>query len=188
MNVIIFLIGLSVHVFFLVMIFASAKNARFQFWPPPSKSSWQYHSLWWSVRLILACIGWLIYMENSSINIPYWLRFYLSMPGFIITFALGTVAAMQLGWANTHGVAEKFVASGFYKYSRNPQYVFYSASFLLLGLWAASLKALVLLLLLSFEYLRLPFPEEKWLESKYGNVYLTYKNNVPRYLGWPKKA
>jgi len=188
MNEIIFLIGLSVHVFLLVMMLASAKNARFQFWPPPSKRSWQYHSLWWSVRLLVACIGWLIYMENSSINIPYWLRFYVAIPGFIITFALGTVAAMQLGWANTHGVAENFVANGFYKYSRNPQYVFYSASFLLLGLWAASLKALVLLLLLSFGYLRAPFPEEKWLESKYGNAYLTYKNNVPRYLGWPKKA
>lgn len=186
MTEVVFLIGLAVNGFLLVMMHASANNERFQFWPPPSKNSWQYDSLWWSVRLLVVCIGWLIYVENSAINIPNWLRFYLAMPGFIITFSLGSVAAIQLGWSNTHGLAKEFVETGFYRYSRNPQYVFYSVSFLFLGLWAASLKALVLLLLLSFWYLRAPFPEEKWLESKYGSDYLNYKESVPRYLGWPK--
>lgn len=183
MNQIIFLIGLLVNVFLLMTMLASSNNKRFQFWPPPSKNTWQYHSLWWSIRLIVVCICSLIYLDNSTINIPYWLRFYLAMPGFIVTFLFGTVAAAQLGWSNTHGVAEKFVASGFYRYSRNPQYVFYSISFLLLGLWVASFKALILLVLLGVWYLRAPFPEEVWLEKQYGEKYLNYKKQVSRYFG-----
>lgn len=182
MNNILFGIGLSVHLFLLVMMLISLKTDNFQFWPPPTKNSWQYYSMWWSIRLLVICISGIIYLDHSSINLSNGLRFYAAMPGFIVLFTLGTVAAGQLGWQNTHGVAEKFVVSGFYKYSRNPQYVFYSISFLCLGLWAASLKALLLLLLLSFWYLRAPFPEEKWLEEKYGEAYLNYKNRVARYF------
>ncbi len=188
MNQIIFLIGLLVNSFLLIMMIASSSNKRFQYWPPPSKNTWQYHSLWWSIRIIVLCISGLIYLDNSTLNIPQWLRFYLAMPGFVITFLLGTVAAMQLGWSNTHGVAQKFVARGFYRYSRNPQYVFYSISFLLLGLWVASFKALVLLLLLGVWYLRAPFPEEIWLEKQYGEKYLNYKKQVSRYFGRSGKA
>lgn len=186
MDEIIFLIGVCAHFFLLVMMAISLIQPRFQFWPPPNKNSWQYHSLWWCVRLLVICVLWLIYNEHSSISLPAWLRFYLAMPIFIISFVLGSIAAMQLGWKNTHGIAVKFVASGFYQYSRNPQYLFYSISFVCLGIWAASLKALVLLVGLSFWYLCAPFSEEKWLESKYGQIYLDYKKSVPRYLGRPK--
>ena len=112
---------------------------------------------------------------------------YIAMPIFLLSFTLGSIAALQLGWRNTHGEAIQFVKTGFYKYSRNPQYVLFSISFLTLGIWAASLEALILLLLLSFLYLRAPFPEEKWLEKKYGETYLVYKREVSRYFGFIKK-
>ena len=185
MNEFIFVVGCSAHIFLLTMLFIS-QNTQLQFWPPPNKNSWQYHSLWWSIRILVVCICWLIYSDNSSMNLPCWLRLYVAMPTFIITFSLGSVAAFQLGWRNTHGEAMKFVKTGFYKYSRNPQYVLFSISFLCLGVWASSLKALILLLLLSFWYLLAPFPEERWLEKQYGKVYLFYKRKVPRYFGWPK--
>lgn len=185
MNLAVFLIGLSINGFLLALMQASSNNERFQFWPPPSRNSWQYESLWWSVRMLVACIAWLIYTEHSSFNVPTWLRLYVAMPGFVITFSLGSIAALQLGWTNTHGIQDKFITSGFYRYSRNPQYVFYSISFLFLGLWAASLKAMVLLLLLAIWYLRAPFPEERWLASRYGDTFLNYKERVSRYMGWP---
>lgn len=178
-----FLIGLLINGFLLLMMFLSSGNDKFQYWPPPNKRSWQYHSLWWSVRILVICIGVLIYTDNSTIELPFWLRFYLGLPIFFATFILGSIAAVQLGWTNTHGIAENFVASGLYKYTRNPQYVFYSISFIFLGLWVASLEALILLLLLSFWYLRAPIPEEKWLEKQYGEEYLKYKRKVPRYFG-----
>ncbi len=179
----VFILGLIVHAFLLVMMLLSARQESFQFWPPPSKHSWQYHSLWWGIRFLVACIGWLIYAQHSTMNFPHWLRFYLAMPSAILFFALGTIAAKQLGWANTHGIADSFITTGFYRYSRNPQYVFYAAGFLFLGIWAASFKALLLLIFLSAWYLRAPFPEEKWLEDKYGQQYISYKNITPRYFG-----
>lgn len=186
MNEAVFLAGLSVHVYLLVMMLLSSFKEHFQFWPPPSKKSWQYHSLWWGIRVLVICICWLIYTDHSSVDMPSWLRFYFAMPSAIVFFTLGTIAAIQLGWTNTHGVADRFVATGFYKFSRNPQYVFYSISFVLLGIWAASFEALILLILLSAWYLRAPFPEEKWLEAQYGQEYIKYKNTTPRYLGLPR--
>lgn len=184
MNETAFWIGLIIHMLLFAMFALSyMSSGRFQFWPPPSKESWQYHFLWWSLRLLIVCIAWGIYAENSSLNFPIWLRFYLAMPAFIVLFFLGTIAASQLGWRNTHGEAVNFVTTGFYKYSRNPQYVLYSASFLFLGVWAASLYALILLSLLSLWYLLAPFSEEQWLEKQYGEIYTIYKNKVPRYLG-----
>ena len=184
----VFILGLIVHAFLLVMMLLSARQESFQFWPPPSKNSWQYHSLWWGIRILVACIGWLIYAEHSTLNLPDWLRFYVAMPCAITLFVLGTIAAKQLGWANTHGIADRFIRTGFYRYSRNPQYVFYALGFLCLGIWAASLKALILLLLLSVWYLRARFSEEKWLEAQYGREYLDYKNKVPRYWRWSKHS
>lgn len=189
MNETVFLVGLIVHTFLFAMFALSyMSSGRFQFWPPPSKKSWQYHLLWWSLRLLIVCIAGVIYWDNSSLYCPAWLRFYLAIPTFIVTFVLGTIAASQLGWRNTHGEAVQFVASGVYKYSRNPQYVFYAVSFLFLGIWAASLYALILLSILSLWYLLAPFSEEQWLEKQYGEIYTTYKNRVPRYLGRRKQS
>jgi len=134
------------------------------------------------------CIGWLSYNDFSSIFVPYWIRFYIAFPLCLATFFLGSIAGLQLGWRNTHGEADCFVDTGFYKYSRNPQYVLFAVCFIFLGIWVASAKALGLLALLSFWYLRAPFPEEKWLEQHYGEIYLDYKEKVPRYFGWSKNA
>ena len=188
MNEVVFIIGISIHLLLLVMMLVSTIKPDFQFWPPPRKGSWQYHLMWWSVRLLVICIGWLIYSEHSSLALPDSFRFFICMPLFVVTFTLGSIAAFQLGWRNTHGEAVKFINTGFYKYSRNPQYVLFSISFICLGLWASSIKAIVLLAFSAMWYLRAPFPEEKWLEQQYGVSYLSYKQQVPRYFGWQKSA
>ena len=177
-------IGLAINIFLLVLMLAASKIETFQFWPPPGNQTWQYHSLWWSIRLLVVCVCGLIVLDHSTLSIPAWLRFYVAAPVFLFTFFLGTVAAVQLGWKNTHGIAEEFVAAGLYRFSRNPQYVCYSTSFLMLGIWAASANALILLLTLSLWYLRAPISEESWLEKQYGDVYKAYKAKVPRYLGF----
>ena len=188
MNEIAFILGLIIHAFFFAMAASSISNDNFQFWPPPNRNTWQYHSLWSGVRALVLCIAFLIYSNNSTFALPHWLRFYFAMPGFIILFCLGSISAIQLGWNNTHGEASHFVTTGFYKYSRNPQYIFFSISFLLLGIWSASLKAFVLLLLSSALYLAAPFPEEKWLQKQYGKAYEEYKKRVPRYFPFFKHA
>jgi protein-S-isoprenylcysteine O-methyltransferase Ste14 len=155
-----------------------------QLWPPPGRNSWQCHIVWWSVRVIAICIGVISFQEWATLPIPDQIRFNIALPVFLFSASLGTLGFIQLGWRNTHGGAEKFIDTGIYKYSRNPQYLFYSISFISLGLLVASPKALVLLVLMSVWYLLAPFPEETWLEKQYGQRYLKYKSRVPRYFGF----
>lgn len=178
----IFYIGLGVNIVLLMVLFLSIKTKRFLLWPPPRKQSWQYHLVWWSIRTVVACICVVLYLDWGSLGISDFVRLYIACPLFVLAFAGGSVAARQLGWSNTHGIAERFVESGLYRFSRNPQYVLYAFSFVCLGVWAASLPALILLLLLAAWYLSAPFPEERWLESRYGEQYREYKLRVPRYF------
>jgi len=183
MEITIFLIALGANALLLVGLLSSVIGvSNSQFWPPPSKSAWQYHCLWWSVRIIVLSIAALAYFEWGAIDIPSTIRFWVAMPIFLIAFTLGSVAASNLGWTNTHGVENGFVDKGFYRFSRNPQYVLFSICFIALSLVIASPKALVLLWLLAVWYLIAPFPEERWLEDRYGEQYLNYKQRVPRYF------
>ena len=153
-----------------------------QFWPPPSERTWQYHTLWWSVRVIAVSIVSLAFLEWGIMELSDRLRYWVALPIFCVTFSLGCAAALNLGWTNTHGIENGFIENGFYKYSRNPQYVLFSISFIATSILVASPKALVLLWLLAFWYLIAPFPEERWLEDRYGEQYLEYKQRVPRYF------
>lgn len=179
-----FSLGLAALLYLLLMMILSMFSQRTQFWPPPRRESWQYMTLWICIRLLVICIGVVIYYDHSSISISAPVRFYIALPIFILSFMLGSIAALQLGWRNTHGIADGFVRKGFYRYSRNPQYVFYAASFLSLGIVVASIQAVILLVMMAAWYLIAPFPEEKWLEKEYGDNYIAYKNQVGRYLGW----
>jgi len=179
----IFVCALSANFFLLIMVFLSQTKDNFQYWPPPNRNTWQYLTLWWTIRIIFISIAILSYIEWSTINLPEWLRFYVAVPICLIAIGLGTKAFIELGWKNTHGEADKFINNGLYKYSRNPQYVFYVVGFISLAIIVASLKVLILLLLAGVWYMIAPFPEEKWLEKQYGAAYLEYKQRVPRYFG-----
>lgn len=185
MDTLLFIIGLLANAFLLTMLLLGQVKENFQFWPPPERNSWQYRSLWGTVRVLVVCIGLISWFEWSSSDIPNWLRFYVALPISVIAAMLGTMAFLQLGWRNTHGEAAGFIETGLYKYSRNPQYVFYSIAFIFLGILVASSKAIVLLALVSFCYLSSLFPEERWLAEQYGEKYLAYKRRVPRYLKLP---
>ena len=185
MGTLLFIIGLLANAFLLTMLALGQVKENFRFWPPPKRDSWQYRSLWGAIRVLVLCIGLISWFEWSSLDIPHWLRFYVALPMFVIAAVLGTVAFLQLGWRNSHGEAAGFIETGLYKYSRNPQYVFYSIACIFLGVSVASSKAIVLLVLAIFCYLSAPFPEERWLAKQYGEKYLAYKRRVPRYLGLP---
>jgi protein-S-isoprenylcysteine O-methyltransferase Ste14 len=153
-----------------------------QFWPPPHKHSWQFYALWWSVRIIVVAIVVLAYFEWGTMNVSDNARFWVALPILCISFSIGGIAALNLGWKNTHGIENGFIEHGLYRYSRNPQYVLFSISFIAASIFIASPKAMILLWLLALWYLIAPFPEERWLEERYGDQYLNYKQRVPRYL------
>jgi protein-S-isoprenylcysteine O-methyltransferase Ste14 len=82
-------------------------------------------------------------------------------------------------WKPTNSI----ISDGIYSYSRNPIYVamaliYTGTAFLFNSVWFLPLLVLVLLIVHFCVILR----EEKYLERKFGDEYLNYKNRVRRWL------
>ena len=76
------------------------------------------------------------------------------------------------------------VVGGVYRYSRNPMYLGFLLGLVAWGLWLANLPALAggpLLLVLWLDRFQI-IPEERVLESKFGDDYRAYKRQVRRWL------
>lgn len=76
------------------------------------------------------------------------------------------------------------VATGLYKWSRNPMYI---AVFLILSGWAIGFRswplALYAVVVLVAFHLRVVLHEEPWLARTFGDAWRQYRTRVPRWLG-----
>ena len=82
-------------------------------------------------------------------------------------------------WKPTNAI----LSDGIYSYSRNPVYlamalIFFGVELIFNSVWFTPLLVIVLLIIHFGVILR----EEKYLERKFGNEYLNYKNRVRRWL------
>src|SRR5258708_10457251 len=117
---------------------------------------------------------------------PAWSR-WLGVALFILPFGLAVWGARTFGRHGTvvkpTGDTTQVVTSGPFKYTRNPMYlsliVIYLGGMLLFRLpWALALLLPVVLAL----HFGVILPEEKYLESKFGESYVAYKRRVRRWL------
>ena len=127
---------------------------------------------------------WLVAVFSVCLFTPvnFGLLFWIGLPFFIIGIALNVIAmhsfAQFTGGVNTTGI---------YRYFRHPMYL--GGFFFLLGLclmgWSMSVwsTAFLALFIPSIPYYHwTALLEESFLEHKYGESYLKYKQSVPRYL------
>ncbi len=177
----IFIIALTADLAILVISLIALVNNKFQFWPPPSKKSWQYHTFWSLFRVMLLGLIVLSVLDFNGGN-DLW-RYYVGIPLTIIGFGLAFYITFYLGWKNAHGEKEGLVTDGFYGWSRNPVYVVSIVGVVGLGIWVHSDFVYVLLAIWTLFYIIAPFLEEPWLEEQYGKEFLTYKARVPRFIG-----
>jgi len=189
MNLLIFIVSIFSIISILAFSLFSFISSNFEFFPPPSKNSWQYRIFWLFFRLMF--LG-LVVLSFSSFNtlsgIATWLRFSLGLPLLILGFGVATYLSIKLGWENAHGEEKGLVVTGWYRWSRNPIYV---ASFIGMfgwGLFVNSGYVYVILSLWAFLYVLAPFFEEPWLQKRYGDDFIMYKSQVPRFVGLFKKT
>ena len=72
---------------------------------------------------------------------------------------------------------------GPYRYTRNPLYVAAIGVYLGVTLWVDGLALLLLMFPMAWLLNRgIVLPEERYLESKFGDAYVSYKTSVPRWL------
>lgn len=117
---------------------------------------------------------------SVAVSIVGWLVFCLGA-------TLGLLGYLTLGPAMSHGQPGPLVATGTYRFSRNPQYV--GAILVLLGFATAlsSSSGLIAALACSTWFALAPFAEESWLREKLGASYAAYVHSAPRYLGLPSR-
>lgn len=121
-----------------------------------------------------------------AISWPAWSR-WLGLTIFVLSFGLATWGIRTFRRHDTvvkpTGDVTQVVTSGPFKYTRNPMYlsliVIYLGGMLFFRLpWAVVLLVPVFLAL----HFGIILPEEKYLESKFGEDFVTYKRQVRRWL------
>ncbi len=99
---------------------------------------------------------------------------------------LGGLIIMGKAWKQIHGAKGELTTAGLYRWVRHPQY---SALFLItVGMliqWPTIITAAMWPVLM-FMYYRLARREEKEMESRFGEKYVTYRQRVPMF--WPRLA
>lgn len=114
---------------------------------------------------------------------------------FFLTLKFGTpwvwlgAPLMAAGWlliglaAAAFGRGAGQLASGVYRFSRNPMYVGYFLYFAGVGLATASWLYLLLALIEQIALAWIIRSEERWCLTQYGEPYRRYMQSVGRYLG-----
>ena len=177
-----FLLSMLLHYAYLgIMLWSVVFPAR-RIWPPLQKWSWKYIVTW---GLFLGAFGIDIVMMlgDKSRLLPIGNeKYYLGVPLAIVGLLFLGWGAYELGVKRSLGVAGEFVATGPYKFTRNPQYVGDILLFLGMMVISNSFPAVAGLALLILALLLMPLAEEPWLEDMYGEAYTKYKMTTPRFL------
>jgi protein-S-isoprenylcysteine O-methyltransferase Ste14 len=179
---ILFIIDVSALLVLLVGIIWSVAKPDQRIWPPPSKQSWQYILAWILFYLVFGLNALLIILDWNSWIFQNPLRFLIGIPGIIIGSSFLIWGVQTLGTRNTSGLAEGFIKSGPYRFTRNPQYLGDMILFIGLSITANSDLLWITHILLILVFAITPLAEEDWLKVQYGGQYYSYLESTSRFL------
>jgi hypothetical protein len=151
-------------------------------WPPPARGSWQHRLTWGFFYSVFGLNAVLIFYDWNSWIFETNLRFVIGVPLALIGALLVTWGVATLGAKNTSGVKDRFVISGPYAFTRNPQYLGDMILFVGLSILVNSLYLWITHILLIIVFAIAPLAEELWLEEQYGDDYVQYKHEISRFL------
>ena len=177
-----FLFGVFLCFTTVLSLICSIVFPKWRLWPPRRYNIVLSLFMWTKTFLIYGIILVLGVVEWGEIDVYAILRFGLGGALFLIGNVIVWREVFRFGYDQTSGRQGKLIISGFYKYSRNPQYV---GDIMLLTGWAiisSAPYAIVLVGLVCATLVLAPFAEEPWLETTYGSRYLEYKARVRRFL------
>lgn len=128
-------------------------------------------------------LNWLFPLPIAFPKILVWVGYLLILAGIGLAFS----AAVQFMKVHTtldpHGSVTEIVTSGPYRFSRNPiylgfVYLFIGFPFMFRTYWGVVLSPVLMMSL----YQLVIKPEEAYLEKKFGDVYISYKSRLRRWL------
>ena len=120
---------------------------------------------------------------NSKIEIPSFLRLLLGIPLVIIGLVFFIWGFSQLKPAAAIGFAKRLRTSGAYGLTRNPMYFGLNSAFWGTAILLDSLVVLIGAFIWSLlNVISVMLWEEKQMTGKFGQAYLEYKKQVPRFI------
>jgi len=138
-------------------------------------------------KIIAGAFLWIIggFLASLFVPVTFGIFFYIGLIISIVGMTIGISALYS--FANNAGLTTTRI----HRYSRNPIYLGWAIFFLGLTMigWSESIWSIVFLLylIITIPYLHWTvLLEEKFLAGKYGEPYLQYLRETPRYLGIPK--
>ena len=151
-------------------------------WPPPNGNNWQMYVVWTPTIVAFLATVWLGVLDRNTFVLGHWSRFVAG--GLLLSggYAIYYRGRQSLGWKTMMGIRGTFVATGVYRYTRNPMYVGDIALCVGFALICNSLLVHVVAAMAAVLFFFIPFAEEPWLRDQYGTAYDEYMVKVPRFV------
>ncbi|MFC4438970.1 MULTISPECIES: methyltransferase family protein [Natrialbaceae] len=176
-----FAVGVGALLANFVGVVASAVGAA-NYWPPGERD-WRFYTQWTLSQVFTVSLLVVALVDWNSLGLPrpssLFVGLALFVPGFVVALASG----LDLGTEETAGLTGELRTGGWYRYSRNPQYVGYVVASVGFALLANSALVAALCAIYAVWWLTLPLAEEPWLREQYGEAYERYAERVPRFVG-----
>lgn len=149
---------------------------------PPGERGWYFYAHWGLSQVVNVALFALVVLDWGSLGLPISV---VAAGGlvFVIGMAAALAAGYDLGVEETSGLEGDLRTGGWYRYSRNPQYVCYVVATVGFAVVANSVLVAVVCLPFLGWWLVLPVAEEPWLRDQYGNEYERYAKRTPRFVG-----
>ncbi|WP_267640174.1 methyltransferase family protein [Haloarchaeobius amylolyticus] len=153
-----------------------------RYWPPGERD-WRYYLHWTLSNLLNVAFVGLAYLDWNTLGLPRPVSLYAGLALFVPFYLAALAAGFDLGSEETMGLSGDLRTGGWYRLSRNPQYVCYLVATVGFVLLVNSALVTVLATIFASWWLLLPFVEEPWLREQYGEAYERYAARVPRFVG-----
>ena len=181
LSIIAFVLSFGGGASLIALALAGKISKSFEFFPPPSKGSWQHTTFISLFRLFVYSLIALSVLRFEHSN--EWGRIIFGSGLLATGFGLAFFITFQMGWRNAFGEKRGLQTTGWFRFSRNPVYVATWVGLVGWGIVVPDILVITALMLWAIMYLMAPFLEEPWLEEQYGDDYRTYRRSTPRFLG-----
>ncbi len=123
-------------------------------------------------------------MNEKQVHIVNWISAMLSLAGFLIrAYAIGTTPRGTSGRNTDKQVAEQLNTSGIYSCVRHPLYLGNYLMWIGIVLFTKNYSFVIIVSLLYWIYYeRIMFAEERFLERKFGEQYLSWSLKIPAFI------
>lgn len=172
-----------------VLLISSIAAPAWRFWPPPEGGAVRVRiSELGGARMPLTTLGTFVLalLDWESLGTGSLVLRLLGAFAFAAGGAFALWGYLGLGPTASQGQYEGLVASGAYRWSRNPQYVGTILCMLGLATTCSSQLTFVVWGLWTAWFALAPFAEEPWMRERLGPAFDRYRQEVPRYFGWPR--